>query len=280
MDEADISHIPAILVLYFNYTVLFLLIGISTDYAIFNHIKLYPLFCHDAFMEKQKIVPHLWFDKEAAEAAEFYTTVFPDSRIISKTAIHDTPSGDSDIVSFQVMGSEFMAINAGPIFKINPSISFHAKFKSSAEVDAIWEKLSEGGKVRMELGEYPFSKRYGWIEDKYGVNWQVIQAEGDFTQRITPVLMFTQERAGMAEDAGNLYASIFPDATMKVLARYGKENAPEKEGTVMYAQLDLMGLEFGRMDSSQEHDFRFNEAIAFIVNCEDQNEIDYYWERL
>ena len=75
----------------------------------------------------QKIVPHLWFDKEAVEAAEFYTSVFDNSKITYKSRIYDTPSGDCDIVGFQVMGYDFMAISAGPLFKINPSISFHVK---------------------------------------------------------------------------------------------------------------------------------------------------------
>ena len=122
----------------------------------------------------QKIIPHLWFDKEAVEAAEFYTSVFKNSRIKSTTKLHNTPSGSVDIVTFDIMGYEFMAISAGPLFKINPSISFHVKCKTTDEVDAIWEKLLDGGKVLMELGEYPFSKKYGWIQDKYGVSWQII----------------------------------------------------------------------------------------------------------
>jgi predicted 3-demethylubiquinone-9 3-methyltransferase (glyoxalase superfamily) len=96
------------------------------------------------------------------------------------------------------MGFSFMAISAGPIYKINPSISFHAGCETVEEVDTIWDKLFPGGKVWMELGEYPFSKRYGWIQDRYGVSWQVIYSAGEFTQRITPVLMFTKEVCGKA----------------------------------------------------------------------------------
>jgi len=127
----------------------------------------------------QKITPHLWFDKEAKEAAEFYVSVFDNSSINSITPIHDSPSG-AFIVAFQIMGYEFMAISAGPYFKINPSISFHVKCATVEEVDRIWEKLSAGGTALMELGEYPFSKRYGWIQDKFGVSWQVIYNRGRF----------------------------------------------------------------------------------------------------
>jgi predicted 3-demethylubiquinone-9 3-methyltransferase (glyoxalase superfamily) len=228
----------------------------------------------------QRITSHLWFDKEAIEAAEFYTRVFDNSKINFTTKIYDTPSGDCDIVGFQIMGYNFMAISAGPLFKINPSISFHAKCKTVEQVNAIWNRLSDGGTVMMELGEYPFSKRYGWIQDKFGVSWQVIYTEGEFNQRITPVLMFVGDLCGKAEEAVNFYASVFPNANAQILARYVKGEAPDREGTVKYAQFNLDGQEFGAMDSARMHDFNFNEAISLIVNCKDQVEIDYYWDKL
>ncbi len=228
----------------------------------------------------QKIIPHLWFDTQAVEAAKFYTSLFEDSKIISTTVIKDTPSGDCDIVSFGIMGFEFMSISAGPIFSINPSISFHVKCKTVEEVDSIWEKLLPDGKVMMELDEYPFSKRYGWIQDKFGVSWQIIYAEGEFTQRIIPVLMFTKDAYGKTEEAINYYAEVFPNSSATVLAKYPANVSPDKEGTVMYSQFILNGIEFGAMDSAQEHDFTFNEGVSFIVNCKDQEEIDYYWEKL
>ncbi len=232
-------------------------------------------------MAKQMITPHLWYDREAKEAAEFYVSAFgQNSKIKDISTIHDTPSGSADIVRFDILGHEFMAISAGPLFKINPSISFHVKCKKVEEVDEIWEKLSLGGTVMMELGEYPFSKRYGWIQDKYGVSWQVIYAEGDYLQRIIPVLMFTRDVCGKAEEAINFYASFFPDANAQVLARYAVGEEPDEEGTVKYAQFILDGQEFGAMDSARMHDFKFNEALSLIVNCKDQQEIDYFWDKL
>jgi len=228
----------------------------------------------------QKIIPHLWFDKEAVEAAEYYASVFDNSKIKSISRIHDTPSGDCDIVSFQVMGYDFMAISAGPLFKFNPSISFRATCRTIEEVDTIWKKLAAGGTVMMELGEYPFSKRYGWIQDKFGVSWQVIYTEQEFKQRITPVLMFVDKVFHKAEEAINYYAAIFPGARAQVVARYTKEDTPDKEGSVKYAQFILEGQEFGAMDSARMHHFEFNEAISFIVNCRNQNEIDYYWKKI
>jgi predicted 3-demethylubiquinone-9 3-methyltransferase (glyoxalase superfamily) len=132
----------------------------------------------------------------------------------------------------------------------------------------------------MELGEYPFSKRYGWIQDRFGVSWQVIHTEGDFTQRITPALMFVGDVAGKAEEAMDFYVSVFRDARAQVLMRYVEGEEPDKAGTVKYAQLFLFGQEFGVMDSALNHNFSFNEAVSLIVNCKDQAEIDYFWDKL
>jgi predicted 3-demethylubiquinone-9 3-methyltransferase (glyoxalase superfamily) len=231
-------------------------------------------------MNMQKITPHLWFDREAKEAAEFYVSVFDDSRIHSINTLRDTPSGDTGVVAFQIMGYDFMAISAGPLFKINPSISFHVRCKTAAEVDRIWEELAKGGTVLMELGEYPFSRRYGWVQDKFGVSWQVIRSEGDFRQRIVPALMFVGDVSGRAEEAIGFYASVFPDATAEVLARYEKGEEPDKAGTVKFAQFILYGQDFGAMDSARMHGFGFNEGVSLVINCKDQQEIDYYWDHL
>jgi predicted 3-demethylubiquinone-9 3-methyltransferase (glyoxalase superfamily) len=228
----------------------------------------------------QKIIPHLWFDKEAIEAAEFYAATFDDSGITFRSTMHDTPSGDSEIVAFTVMGYEFMAISAGPYFKINPSISFHVRCKSVDEVDRVWERLSPGGMALMELGEYPFSKRFGWLQDRYGVSWQIIFDESNPAQRIMPALLFTQDGAGKAEEAINYYASVFPGSQAEVMARYEAGEEPDAPGTVKYAQWSVAGQEFGAMDSAHAHAFKFNEAVSLMVQCKDQEEIDYYWERL
>lgn len=228
----------------------------------------------------QKITPHLWFDKEAKEAAEFYTSIFDNSRIKDINTLHNTPSGDVDVVSFDLAGQSFMAISAGPIFKFTPAVSFFVTCKSKEEVDVLWQKLSQGGKVLMEIGEYPFSKRYGWTQDKYGLSWQIGFMEGLSKQKITPFLMFVGDVAGKAEEAINFYASIFHDSKVGNILRHGSGEEPDKEGTIKYATFTLEGQEFMAMDSAHAHAFSFNEAISFIVNCENQEEIDYYWKEL
>lgn len=236
-----------------------------------------------------KITPHLWFNKEAKDAAQLYTSVVPNSKITNVKTLRNTPSGDCDVVSFELSGEPFMAISAGPPFKFNASISFHLKCKTKDEVDAVFGKLSDGGKVLMPLGSYPFSERYGWLEDKYGLSWQVILAgEREMKQRIIPALMFVGGVCGKTEEAINFYAEVFKNSpagtdgstNVNILARYGKGQEPDKQGTVRYASFSLLGQEFGAMDSGREHKFAFNEAISFIVPCDTQAEIDYFWERL
>src|SRR4051812_24196442 len=112
----------------------------------------------------QKIIPHLWFDTQAKEAAEFYVSAFDNSKITNSLRLTDTPSGDADVVAFDLSGYSFMAISAGPYFKLNPSISFMLNFdpaqdeKAEEHLRVLWEKLSEGGTELMPLQEYPFSK--------------------------------------------------------------------------------------------------------------------------
>jgi predicted 3-demethylubiquinone-9 3-methyltransferase (glyoxalase superfamily) len=117
----------------------------------------------------QRIVPHLWYDKEAKEAAEFYASVFPGSKITNVTTLHDTPSGDTDVVSFELFGQPFMAISAGPLFKFNESISFMVYCETQEEIDSYWEKLSAD----------PEAEQCGWLKDKYGLSWQIVPKRMD-----------------------------------------------------------------------------------------------------
>ncbi len=229
----------------------------------------------------QKIIPHLWYDKEAKEATELYVSAIPGSRITSLTTLENTPSGSTEILSFELAGQAFQAISAGPYFKLNPSISFHVKCQTKGEVDAIWEKLSPGGQVLMELGTYPFSERYGWVQDKYGLSWQIIYAgASQLKHKIIPVMLFVGNVCGRTEEAVNYWSSIFDELSIMQLQRYGKGEDPEKEGTVRYTAFTLASQEFGAMDSAREHAFGFNEAISFLVNCDTQQEIDHYWNKL
>lgn len=236
----------------------------------------------------QKIVPHLWFDTQAKEAAEFYISVFPNSKITSTAQLHNTPSGDTDIVSFELMGFAFQAISAGPLFKFNPSISFMVNFDPAQDPDAItrideiWDKLIAGGKALMPIDNYGFSPRFGWVEDKYGVTWQLILTDpaGEPRPMIMPSLLFVNDVAGKAKEAQEFYLSVFKNAENGMTALYPSGMEPNKEGDVMFSDFKLENQWFTIADSRLNHDYNFNEAISLIVNCEDQDEIDYYWEKL
>lgn len=234
------------------------------------------------------ITPHLWFDREAREAADFYCSVFPDSRVESITTLRDTPSGDCDVVSFTLRGQPFMAISAGPLFRFNPSISFIVNFDPSRDprarehLDAAWARLADGGQVLMPLDAYPFSARFGWVQDRHGLSWQLILSDpaGDPRPDIIPSLLFTGDACGKAEEAGAFYRSVFPDSQEGQLVRWPAGSLPEREGTVMFSDFRLDQTWFAAMDSAREHGFVFNEAISFMVHCRDQAEIDRYWEKL
>ncbi len=236
----------------------------------------------------QTIIPHLWYDKEAREAAEFYTTLLPNSSITNVTTLHNTPSGDCDVVSFQLWGYSFQAISAGPPFTFNPSISLMVNFDPSQDteaktrIDAVWAKLVDGGKVLMPLDTYPFSERYGWLQDKYGLSWQLMltNPKGEVRPWIIPSLIFVGNVCGKAEEASDFYLSVFKNSRRGTIAHYPTGMEPDQAGTVMFTDFLLAGQWFTAMDSAHTHDFAFNEAISFIVYCENQDEIDYYWDRL
>jgi predicted 3-demethylubiquinone-9 3-methyltransferase (glyoxalase superfamily) len=243
----------------------------------------------------QKIVPCLWFDKNAEEAMNFYISVFaqfqaaPDSsKIVSITRYPDEVPAEvmkgmeGKVLTglFELAGYRFMALDGGPIFHFTPAISFFVRCHSEAEVDGYWSRLSDGGTALMPLDTYPFSKKYGWIQDKYGVSWQVILAQGPVGQTIIPSLMFVGDQAGKAEEAINYYAEVFGDAAVGDVARYGANQEPDREGSVAYGKFRLEGQSFTAMDSAHQHDFTFNEAISFYVECETQGEVDALWEKL
>jgi len=243
----------------------------------------------------QKIIPHLWFDKEAKEAATFYTSVFPESKVTHTSMLRNTPSGDCDIVSFELWNKQFMAISAGPLFTFNPSTSFIVNFdpllfgnsadSGKAALDALniaWEKLAEGGKVLMPIDTYPFSKRYGWLQDKFGVSWQLMLTDPAGAPRpaIIPSLIFTGSKCGRAEEAIHFYQSVFKHTQPGNIHHYPAGMEPDKEDTVMFADVKLEDIWFAVMDSARQHGFDFNEAISFLVTCADQEEIDYYWQKL
>jgi predicted 3-demethylubiquinone-9 3-methyltransferase (glyoxalase superfamily) len=219
---------------------------------------------------KNTIHPCLWFDDNAKAAAEFYCTVFNNSKITI-----DTPM----VVNFEIMEQKFMGLNGGPMFKINPSISFFVFYETEEEIDKAWNKLTENGSPLMPLNKYPWSEKYGWIQDKFGVNWQLMLTKTPSINQVIPAFMFINQQYGKAEQAMQFYSSLFSDSKIESISRYEK-GEHDVEGTIKHARFKLGQSDFVAMDSSFKHAFDFNEAISFVVDCETQQEIDYYWGKL
>lgn len=229
----------------------------------------------------------LWYDSQAEQAANFYRSIFPGSGIDlilrygnEGQETHGQRPGSVMAVNFQLAGTHFQAINGGPYFKMNPSVSLFVVCETFEETDEVWNKLAEGGSILMPIGNYDWSERYGWVQDRWGLTWQIsygkISAVG---QKITPSLMFAGEQAGRAEEALKFYTSVFKDSGVDGISKYPK-GGPEPEGHVAHAQFKLADSKFMIMDSSGPHNFSFNEGVSIIVDCKDQSEVDYYWDKL
>jgi predicted 3-demethylubiquinone-9 3-methyltransferase (glyoxalase superfamily) len=228
----------------------------------------------------QKITPFLWFDNNAEEAVDFYTSIFKNSKIGQISRYGDAgpgPKGSVMVVAFQLDGQEFHALNGGPHYAFTPAVSFFVNCETRDEVDRLWGELSRNGTVLMELDGYPFSERYGWVADRFGLSWQVNL--GRRSQKITPFLMFAGEQNGKAEKAMEFYSSIFNDSRVDSIQRHGAD-AGDQAGTVLHAVFTLEGQEFMAIDGGFNHAFTFTPATSFFVKCSTQDEIDNLWEKL
>ena len=164
----------------------------------------------------QKITPCLWFDRNAEEAARFYTSIFRNSKItnISRYGeagyeVHHMPAGTVLTVEFELDGQTFTALNGGPVFKFNEAISFQVGCDSQEEVDYYWGKLSEGGDKK--------AQQCGWLKDKYGISWQIVP---------------------------------------KVLVELQQSKDAEKSGRVMEAMLKMTKIDIGRLQQAYEGEQR------------------------
>jgi len=232
------------------------------------------------------IAPCLWFDDQAEAAADLYTDVFPDSRVTAVARYPESfdnpggkPRGSVLTVELDLAGTTLTALNGGPLFTINPTISFFVRTPDVAQVERIAGRLGEDGSYLMELGEYPWSPRYAWVQDRFGVSWQVMAApdEGEAVT-IYPCLMFAGDVHGRAEEALQLYAQAFPGGRIEALERYGADEGPK--GTIKHGRAALGSQLLVAMDSHLEHEARFSEAVSLQVYCRNQDEVDHFWAAL
>ncbi|WP_407534069.1 VOC family protein [Elizabethkingia miricola] len=216
------------------------------------------------------IFPCLWCNGDAKESAEFYCQVFGGKITV------DTPV----VINIELFGQKLMLLNAGPQFEKNPSISFLINCASEEDVQHYWDLLSEGGMTLMELDSYPWSKKYGWIKDKYGTTWQLYFGEMQ-EQRLVPTLMFMHQNNGKAMEAMEFYTSTFPNSKIEGVLKYkdGGENGENPEN-VQHAQFVINNYMLSCMDSSFDHKFDFNEGISLVTMTNDQEGTDHLWNTL
>lgn len=242
------------------------------------------------------ITPCLWFDHVAEEAVAFYSSAFPDV-VVHKVSHYPTEglaefqesfAGEVLTIDFEIAGQRLMALNAADMFSFTESISFMVNFDPSVDLnarhnlDALWAALTDGGTVLMPLDEYPFSARYGWVRDKFGLGWQLILTDpaGEPRPMIIPALLFGNIAQNRAREAAEYYAATFEDSRLATVIRYDIQSGPATPGSVMFSDFRLRDQWFVAMDSSRDQPSTFTEAVSFVVPCADQSEIDRYWAAL
>ena len=217
------------------------------------------------------IYPCLWFDGKAKEAASFYCSIFNNSKITTDSQM---------VVKFELEGKAIMGLNGGPMIKINPAISFFVTCQSNEEIESYWNKLIEGGNAMMALNNYPWAEKYGWMVDKFGMTWQLMLGELPANgQKIIMSLLFVNEQFGKAREAIETYTAIFPDSPVDTLQLY-EAGEGQPVGFLKFGHFSLNKEVFAAMDGPGDHQFKFNEGVSFVVECEKQEEIDYYWNKL
>ncbi len=219
---------------------------------------------------KEKITPCLWFDNQAKSAATLYQSAFADVKVTAQSPI---------VTSIQISGQSFILLDGGPMYQPNPSISFYYAAASEQEVERAWSTLTTGGKTLMPLGSYPWSSKYGWVSDAYGVSWQVA-LDANRAQKITPSFLFTGKQFGRAEEAIKRYTELFQPSKIGTINRLTEAESPGAGGKVKLAEFELLGYQMMAMDSNLPHPFQFSEGVSLSVSCDDQREIDLYWHAL
>lgn len=192
-------------------------------------------------------------------------------------------AGDVLTVEFELGGFRFVGINAGAEFRPNPALSFFVNVDAASpdavdQIDALWDALGDGGTALMPLQGNPFSERFGWMQDRYGVSWQLMLVGTDGAPRpfITPSLMFTAGVQERAREAMQHYVDVFGGSIGEV--QLYPEGGP-MAGQVMVADFELLGQRFVAMDSAP-HTFTFTPGVSLQVDCHGQAELDRWWEQL
>lgn len=227
------------------------------------------------------ITSNLWFDTQSEEAVNFYISLFDNSKIIKQQILKNTPSGDPVLLDFQLNNLRFTAIDGGPMFQLNPSISIMVSCENADQVDELYHKLAEGGSDLMPLDTYPFSPRYAWVADRFGLTWQIMVDDNyDPDHNLSICLLFAGKACGKAHQALDFYHDLFENSRIGGISHYQEGEASDDRAKINYAELFVHDDKLVLMDHGLGGDFTFNEAFSLGILCSSQAEIDYYWDHL
>jgi len=216
------------------------------------------------------IFPCYWFNQNGAEAARFYASIFRNSKVSCETPM---------VNNIEIEGQTLMFLNGGPMFQPNLTLSLMMMCASKDEAESYYQKLSENGKIMMPLDSYPWSDCYAWVEDQYGISWQIYYSSEAYQQKFSPVMMFTGENNGKCKEALAYYTSIFPNSKIEGIMEY-EQGQGDTAGNVAHAQFIINDYVMMAMDSSHDHKVNFTEGTSMTVMTRDQEETDYYWNHL
>ena len=224
-------------------------------------------------MMNNNIFPCLWFNGNGKEAADFYCKTFG-GKITADTPV---------VLNLELFGQKFMFLNAGPQFEKNASISFTILCETEDELQTYWNQLITNGIILMDLGEYDLSEKYGWVQDEFGVTWQVYLGQNNGEQKMMPTLMFMHQNNGKALKAMEFYTSVFPNSKIGGVLKYGEGVGNEEHEVaenVQQADFEIDHYSLFCLDSSLDHQFDFNEGISIVVMTDDQKQTDHLWNSL
>lgn len=247
-----------------------------------------------------RITPNIWCDGNAEATAQYYVGIFGDDAEITNTTTYPQTglldfqahmAGLPLTVDFRISNQHFTVINAGDEFRPNPAISFLLNFDplnftdeaaARAELKRVWHGLADGGQVLVPLQAYDFSPSYGWVQDRFGVSWQLLLTDPDGAPRpfVIPAFMFGGVQQNKAAEAVDYWTALFPDAEKSIDIRYSQPQETASAHSVRFSDFTLAGQWFAAMDSPMDQDFTFTEGISLLVDCADQAEIDRYWAAL
>lgn len=213
--------------------------------------------------------PCIWCNNNAKEVVTFYEEVFDEVHIREENPL---------AILFEMGGTKFMALNGGDRFWPNAAVSYFVYCGGSNEkIEHLYAALMKDGKALMPLGTYDWSPKYAWLQDKFGVNWQLDIDPINNAQTVVPALLFADGKAAAVQEALGYYTTLFQDS--KTLVHYPfAEGSDMPEGALLFAQVKLKELIFNFMSGgSVQHGFDFTEGNSFVIECDTQKEIDEYW---